>query len=40
MAKSPDHPELNFVQASGYTKGRPDGPPLWIVWHSMFTILA
>jgi hypothetical protein len=35
MAKSPDHPGLNFVQASGYTKGRPDGPPLWIVVHDM-----
>ena len=35
MAKSPDHPELNFVQASGYTRGRPDGPPLWIVVHDM-----
>ena len=35
MAKSPDHPELNFVQAAGYTKGRPDGPPLWIVIHDM-----
>jgi hypothetical protein len=35
MAKSPDHPELTFVQASGYTKGRPSGPPLWIVVHDM-----
>jgi N-acetyl-anhydromuramyl-L-alanine amidase AmpD len=35
MATSPDHPELTFVQASGYTKGRPDGPPLWIVIHDM-----
>lgn len=35
MAKSPDHPHLNFVQAAGYTKGRPDGPPLWIVVHDM-----
>lgn len=24
-----------FVPAKGYTKGRPDGPPLWMVWHSM-----
>lgn len=32
---NPDHPELAFVQASGYTKGRPDGPPLWIVVHDM-----
>ena len=35
MAASPDHPELTFVQASGYTRGRPDGPPLWIVIHDM-----
>ena len=35
MATSPDHPELQFVQASGYTSGRPDGPPLWIVIHDM-----
>lgn len=30
-----DHPELAYVQASGYTRGRPDGPPLWIVVHDM-----
>lgn len=35
MATSPDHPELAFVQAQGYTPGRPDGPPLWIVIHDM-----
>jgi N-acetylmuramoyl-L-alanine amidase-like protein len=35
MASSPDHPELLYVQASGYTLGRPDGPPLWIVVHDM-----
>jgi len=35
MATSPDHPELQFIQASGYTKGRADGPPLWIVIHDM-----
>lgn len=35
MATSNDHPGLPFVQAQGYTKGRPDGPALWIVWHSM-----
>jgi len=35
VATSNDHPGLPFVQAQGYTKGRPDGPPLWIVWHSM-----
>jgi hypothetical protein len=34
MATSPDHPELQFVQASGYTRGRP-GRPLWIVIHDM-----
>src|SRR5688572_25504039 len=35
MPTSPDHPSLQFVQASGYTPGRPDGPPLWIVIHDM-----
>jgi N-acetyl-anhydromuramyl-L-alanine amidase AmpD len=35
MMQSPDHPELRFVQAAGYTRGRPDGPPLWIVVHDM-----
>lgn len=35
MATSNDHPELQFVQARGFTAGRPDGPPLWIVWHDM-----
>lgn len=35
MAQSPDHPELLFVEAAGFTKGRPDGPPLWIVVHDM-----
>jgi len=35
MATSPDHPELQFVQASGYTKGRADGPPIWNVIHDM-----
>jgi hypothetical protein len=24
-----------FVPAKGFTRGRPDGPPLWMVWHSM-----
>jgi N-acetylmuramoyl-L-alanine amidase-like protein len=33
--QSPDHPQLAFVQAEGYTKGRPDGPPLWVVVHDM-----
>ena len=33
--QSPDHPELRFVQAKGYTSGRPDGRPLWIVVHDM-----
>ena len=35
MATSNDHLGLPFVQAQGYTHGRPDGRPLWIVWHSM-----
>lgn len=35
MATSNDHPGLPYVQAQGFTHGRPDGPPLWIVWHSM-----
>jgi hypothetical protein len=41
MATSPDHPELQFVEALQtdgkpmYTKGRPDGPPLWVVIHDM-----
>lgn len=35
MAQSPDHPELRFVQAQDYTRGRPDGPPLFIVIHDM-----
>lgn len=41
MATSPDHPELVFLEALQtdgkpmYTKGRPDGPPLWIVVHDM-----
>jgi hypothetical protein len=33
--QSPDHPQLQFVQAKGYTRGRPDGPPLWVVVHDM-----
>lgn len=28
------HPGLPFVRAKGFTAGRPDGPPLWIVWHT------
>jgi len=35
MATSPDHPDLQFVQAKKYAPGRPDGPPLWIVVHDM-----
>ena len=35
MVASPDHPELPFVEAAGYTNGRPDGPPLWLVIHTM-----
>ncbi len=34
MATSPDHPNLQFVQAKSYAKGRP-GKPLWIVVHDM-----
>lgn len=34
MATSPDHPELQFVQAKSYTKGR-TGALLWIVVHDM-----
>jgi hypothetical protein len=33
--QSPDHPDLLFVQAKKYAKGRPDGSPLWIVVHDM-----
>jgi len=32
---STDHPGLPFVQAKFYGRGRPDGPPLWIVMHDM-----
>lgn len=35
MGTSNDYPGLKFVQAKGYTRGRPDGRPLWIVWHTM-----
>lgn len=35
MATSNDHPGLPFVQAQGYTRGRPDGPPIWVVIHTM-----
>lgn len=35
MATSNDHPGLPFVQAQGFTRGRADGPPLWIVIHTM-----
>ncbi len=35
MAQSPDHPELRFIQAAGYSRGRPDGPPKWVVVHDM-----
>ena len=33
--RSPDHPELTFVQAEKYGRGRPNGAPLWIVVHDM-----
>lgn len=32
---SPDHPGVLFLQAAGYTRGRPDGPPIWHVVHDM-----
>lgn len=35
MARSNDHPNIPFMQASGYSAGRPDGKPLWIVVHDM-----
>jgi hypothetical protein len=35
VATSNDHPGLPFLQAAGYTRGRPDGPPLWVVIHDM-----
>ena len=35
MVASPDHADLTFIQAGGYTRGRPDGRPLWIVIHTM-----
>lgn len=35
MAMSLDFPGLVFKQAKGFNAGRPDGPPLWIVWHDM-----
>lgn len=34
-ATSNDYPGLPFIQARGYTVGRRDGPPLWVVWHTM-----
>lgn len=33
--QSPDHPELLFVQAMHYARGRPDGPPRWLIAHTM-----
>jgi hypothetical protein len=30
-----DHPDVPFVQAKKYGAGRLDGPPIWIVWHTM-----
>lgn len=29
-----DYPDVPFVQALKFGEGRPDGPPLWIVWHT------
>lgn len=31
---SSSHLGVRLVQAKGFTPGRPDGPPLWIVWHT------
>ena len=33
--QSPDHPELVFVQAKHYARGRPDGLPRWLIAHTM-----
>jgi hypothetical protein len=30
-----DHADIPFLQAEKYARGRPDGPPLWIVVHTM-----
>ncbi len=30
-----DHEDIPFVQASGYTPERSDGPPIWLVIHDM-----
>lgn len=30
-----DHPDIPYIQAKRFGEGRPDGPPLWIVWHTM-----
>jgi len=30
-----DWPDVPFVKAKKFGNGRPDGPPLWIVWHTM-----
>jgi hypothetical protein len=30
-----DHPDVPFVQARGFTPGRPDGPVLWWVFHEL-----
>jgi hypothetical protein len=32
---STDYPGLPYLQAEGYTRGRPDGPPIWLVFHTM-----
>jgi len=29
-----DHADVPFVQALKFGEGRPDGPPIWIVWHT------
>jgi N-acetyl-anhydromuramyl-L-alanine amidase AmpD len=35
MAQSVDHPQLEYIQAAGYTVGRGGFAPIWIVVHDM-----
>lgn len=35
MVQSIDHPELQYIQAAGYTVGRGGFSPIWIVVHDM-----
>lgn len=34
MVQSPEYPELRWMQPRSWTRGRADGPPLWIVIHT------